>query len=107
MRVTDQMTFEAMKTGVGRARAEVLAAQRRASTGLRVEKPSDDPQAAAAARREQSLARRAESWSRSAGTATTTLQASDAALDDVGQIFARAEELAVQGANDTLDAPQR
>src|ERR671933_347012 len=57
MRVTDSAAFAAIRKQVTRARAEFATAQEQASSGLRVQKPSDDPVAAAAARREHGARR--------------------------------------------------
>ncbi|HXU83288.1 MAG TPA: flagellar biosynthesis protein FlgL, partial [Polyangia bacterium] len=48
MRVTDKMIFDGANKHSSRAREEVQAAGREASTGIRVQHPWDDPAAAAA-----------------------------------------------------------
>src|SRR5690349_10942988 len=94
MRVTDAATFELMKRRVGVASTAVQTAQEQASSGLRVAKPSDDPIAAAAARRETSRKALADAGKTATDQATSLLQGSDEALNDVFQALSRAHDLA-------------
>ncbi|MBI2896543.1 MAG: flagellar hook-associated protein FlgL [Deltaproteobacteria bacterium] len=107
MRVTDTMLFEAQRRRLGDARNTAAGAQERASTGMRVSRPSDDPLAASLARRETARIARAESSLRAADAGRILLDAADSALDQVGTLLARAREIAVQAANDTLGAEER
>ena len=54
MRVSDSMISDLARTSVASARDRALSTQRVASSGIRVEKPSDDPTAAALGRRKAS-----------------------------------------------------
>jgi flagellar hook-associated protein 3 FlgL len=107
MRVTDASVFESIRRQVMRARKDVAVAQEQAGTGLRVQKPSDDPVAAAAARRESSRKALAEAGMKSADHAQMQLEGADESLSDVFEGLTRAHELAVEAATTTLSDENR
>lgn len=107
MRISDSMITDLSTRGVEKNRQELFEAQRVAMTGVRVEKPSDDPVAAALARKTHSRERRSETVAKTSGHAVDRLQAVDDALSHVGDVLTRARELAVLGANDHLSADER
>ncbi len=107
MRVTDNAKFAAVSKNVQKAQADFLSAQQRAGSGLRVAKPSDDPVAAAQARREASRKALGQAGIASADTASDQLQGADNALNDVMDGLTTARELALQGASDTASAENR
>lgn len=107
MRVTDSSTFDLARQTVADARTRVADAQRQASTGLRVEKPSDDPLAAAQAKRASAKEVRAESHQRVTSYAGMALEVMDSALSHVADLLQRVRELAIQAANDTIGPDQR
>jgi len=107
MRVTDSAVFGSMKRQLGSARARVVSAQDTASDGLRVRKPSDDPAAFAEARRQRSRQALAEAGEKTADAAFNRLASTDDALNSVGEMLSRVRELAMEGANGTLDASNR
>ncbi len=103
MRVTDSQLYETTRRSLNRAKGDLATAQEQASTGLRVQKPSDDPLAAAAARRERHVERMSAAGQRGAELATVTLQGADQALNQMQDLLARVRELATQGASGTTD----
>lgn len=107
MRVTDSAAFAAIRKQVTRARADYATAQEQASTGLRVQRPSDDPVAAAAARRESSRKALADAGSKATDHATMELEGSDAALGDVFDGLTRARELALESSSSTVSEENR
>jgi flagellar hook-associated protein 3 FlgL len=107
MRVTDASIFGALNKRLGETKAEVALAQERAGSGLKVSKPSDDPVAFAAARRERAKKTLAEAGMKAADLAQTQLNGADEALSMASEGMARAKELALQGASDTLGPEQR
>lgn len=107
MRVSDSHIFQAMQQNLGRARTRVAEAQARASSGLRVDKPSDDPVAAAAARRERSKQALAEAGIKAAELASSQLTGADHALGEMFDSLMRVKELALAAASDTGDALTR
>ena len=107
MRVSDSMMHELATRGVANNRESLFEAQRVASSGMRVEKPSDDPVAASLARGTKSRERRSDAVAMISGVAVVRLLAVDDTLGNVGDIMSRARELAVQGANDHVSANDR
>jgi flagellar hook-associated protein 3 FlgL len=90
-----------------RAREKIATATSVASTGVRVQKPSDDPVAFAAARRESARESTARSSERTADLGYSLASGADDALAGVGEAISRAKELAVQLSNGTLTAEDR
>ena len=107
MRVTDSMIAENARLGVASARERNLEAQRAASTGVRVDQPSDDPVAAGLARRRKADELRATQMQRAADFGATRLQSTDATYEAIGGVLDRIRELAIQGSNATLSASDR
>ncbi len=107
MRVTDSMITELARSSVADARDRALSAQRVASTGVRVEKPSDDPTAAAIGRRKTAEQARVAGMVQAATRGKSTLDSVDDGLSHVDELLARVQELAVQAANDTASAQDR
>ena len=100
MRVTGTHLIELTTAAAQRAQEKVAETSAVASSGLRVDKPSDDPAAWAMARRADD--RRAASAARGDAIAQgqDRLQATDGALATIGDLVAQARSLAVQGASD-------
>lgn len=107
MRVTDSMFADLARAGVSKARERVSEAQRAASSGVRVNKPSVDPLAASTARRRAEEQARVEAMLQTANAGVFGLQVIDHSLNQVGTILERARELALSGANGTLAASDR
>lgn len=107
MRVSDSMMSDLIRRGIDQSRAQLYDAQRAASTGMRVERPSDDSAASAAARTETATLRRTEVIARSARMAFDDLTTVDGALADVVEVMSRARDLAITAANDALSAENR
>jgi flagellar hook-associated protein 3 FlgL len=107
MRVSDNAKFASITKNVQKAQSEFVSAQQAAGSGLRVAKPSDDPVAAAQARREASRKALGEAGIAAADAATDQLNGSDQALDDVYAGLTRAQELALEGASDTVSKENR
>lgn len=107
MRVTDSSQYAQLRAGLSARREQLERAQATATSGRRVLKPSDDPAAAAQARGHSAQEAKADSHERSVNVALTALQVADAALDQVGDGFTRAREIALQAANGTLNDSDR
>jgi flagellar hook-associated protein 3 FlgL len=107
MRVTDNAKFASVTKNVQKAQSDFMAAQQKASSGLRVAKPSDDPVAAAQARREASRKALGEAGIAAADAASDQLDGADKALDDVFNGLSSARELALRGSSDTSNAENR
>jgi len=107
VRVSDSMIHDLAVRGVLGRKADHFEAQQVASTGVRVQKPSDDPIAAARARGTRSVERRQDAVARMSGEAIDSLHAVGDTLTHAGDIASRVRELAVLGANDHLSAEDR
>ncbi len=107
MRVTDAALFDRSQRGLSLVRSSYMAAQQRAMTGKRVNAPSDDPLAASLSRRVQARLARFEAHGRAIDAGDRRLQATDAALSQVGAVMDRIRQIAIQFANDTYGADER
>lgn len=107
MRVTDASMYAAMRKQVGKAREDFTKAHEVASSGLRVAKPSDDPVAAAAARRENARKALADAGKRATEHATMQLEGADQAIDDVFNGLTEARDLALEHSSATSNAENR
>ena len=107
MRISDRSFYDHNRASLAARRSDLAAAQSEASTGKRVQKPSDDPVAASIATKhrakEQHL--RANLKAIDAGRARVDIQ--DSVLGDAADRLRRAKELALQGANDILGPDDR
>lgn len=107
MRISDRSFYNQNRSSLAKSRSDLAAAQSKATSGKRVEKPSDDPLAASLATkhraREQHL--RANIKAIDAGKARVDTQ--DSVLGDAADRLRRAQELAIQGANDPMDPDDR
>jgi len=107
MRVTDATFYESNRRNIGARASELADAQEQAYTGRSVRKPSDDPLAMSLALRERSREGTLQHRLRSVDNGRMHTDAQDQALGEVGGVTHRALELAIQGASDTLSAPER
>ncbi len=107
MRVSDKRQYDLRRDDLTKLKARYVESQNRASSGRRVLKPSDDPVATSQALRERSRATRATEYYRTIDEGRGRLDAADGALATVSDLLRRAQELAIQGSNDTLSADDR
>ncbi len=107
IRVTERSRIDAIMTAQNRAATRLDRAARVASSGMRVQKPSDDPAAyASKIRRDHTLAM-LEEHSKNATRAANELQVVQSSLDAAIDIMSRAQAAAVNGANATTDGNAR
>ena len=107
MRVTDRLVFDNATRDTARARTAASEASSAASTGMRINHPSDDPAAAGMISAFQMSGARFAAIGQAAGVASDELSTADGALDSIGTAVSRARELAVQFSNSTYTASQR
>ena len=107
MRVTDTMLFARAAQDGGAARTRAEEAMARASTGLKLSRPGDDPAGAGQVILDQGVAARASTIATVATAASDELTAAGSALNDVTNSLARLREIAVQFSNGTYDAAAR
>jgi flagellar hook-associated protein 3 FlgL len=99
MRITAGMNQRHVLADLQRVQQRLSDAQNQVASGKRVEKPSDDPLAAARATRLQADLDATAAYSDSVDEAKSWLDASDSALTSLTDIVQRVRELTVQAAN--------
>ena len=107
MRVSDNMNIDAVARSIAGAQARNLAATREASNGQRISAPSDDPVGAARLARIQASIDSTASFRSSIATVQGDVELSESTLDSATGIFERAQEIALEGANDSLSGSDR
>ncbi len=106
-RVTEQTVFASLRQDVATAQVRALKAQEIASSGMRVQRPSDDPVAFSRAAVMDAGLARLTSMKRSGQVVQQEFAASDTALADAFGLMTRAREIAMLGATDSLSADER
>ena len=107
VRITTNMLAREALADVNRARQRLAVTQQRLSSGLRINRPADDPVGVRAATLlKQSLAAN-EQFQRNIDQTRPRIAASESAIANAGNVFLRAKELAIAGANGTQDAQSR
>jgi flagellar hook-associated protein 3 FlgL len=107
MRVTETMIYQRTAERASSALNKVARAQGELSSGLRVQSPGDDPQAAGMLVRHRLDMSRMSAIKNGAQRAIDELNTADSALDSVNTSLARAKVLATQFGNDTYSASNR
>jgi flagellar hook-associated protein 3 FlgL len=107
MRVTGQMLVDSMLNNLNQNLARLEKAQQQVSSGKQFSKPSDNPVGLAQALGLDSALSQNQQYLKNADTAKAWLDTTDASLQAVTDTLHRAQELAVQGGNDTLSGAQR
>jgi flagellar hook-associated protein 3 FlgL len=107
MRITNNLITRGTLYTLQRSLQAVDEAQHRTTTGLRVEKVSDDPLAASSILGATSSLRALEQYQRNIGRGTSRLAAEEQVLNSLTDTLARAKELATQHASSTSNAQWR
>jgi flagellar hook-associated protein 3 FlgL len=107
LRITEGMGRITQARDLAHVRAELDARQREASSGKRIEKPSDDPSGASRLVRLDDELSTVDACSANRSLAIGQLQASDTALGSMSDLLVRARELAVAMSNDSCTATER
>lgn len=107
LRITNSSITNRFLTNVQAGYQALAGTQEQIATGQRVNRPSDDPLAAAEARLRQVDLDQIASAKRSASAATAWLGAQETGLAAVTDVLQRANELTVQGANGSYNQDQR
>ncbi len=107
MRVTPSLLQRMLLADLDRARQRLATTQERASSGLRVNRPSDDPVAAGEAVTLRANLGNVAQLGRNVARAEARLLTADRARATSVDVLVRARELAIQGANETNDAESR
>jgi flagellar hook-associated protein 3 FlgL len=107
MRVTESLRYSQVNQRLASLRSKYQQAAKEATTGLRVNAPSDDPVSAADGVRTASALTRNESFQRNIDLVRGDAEMAESSLAEAGSIFQRALELAMQGANGSNSEDQR
>jgi flagellar hook-associated protein 3 FlgL len=107
MRVTELGRFDIISRRLASLRSAHQEVAQEATTGQRVNAPSDDPVAAAEAARVRAGLSQAESYQRSIDLVRGDTEMAESALAEAGLVFQRAREIAMLGANEANGTDQR
>ena len=107
MRVADSTFYANMKRNLATRQEALATAQEQALSGMKVTKPSDDPMAFTQARSQSAELARAASYERAVTNTLPSLEVSDSTLADVENVMRRVRDIAIAGANDTLNGNDR
>lgn len=99
-RMTDAPTSSNVASQISLARSRYAATQERLSTGKRINRPSDDPQGAAAVISLRTSQAEINQMKRNAGEAGDALLSSDSAIESYETMLDRARAIFSQGASD-------
>jgi flagellar hook-associated protein 3 FlgL len=101
------MMFNRSLANVQTQHARLLDAQEEATSGKKVQRPSDDPVSTRTILNLRGELRALSQFSRNHNTITSLLQGTESALGGIESVLVRAKEIAISGANDTLNAEDR
>jgi flagellar hook-associated protein 3 FlgL len=107
MRLTNNMVSTRVMSDLQIRYRQMTATQETISTGKRVNRPSDDPTAAAMERQRTGDLEGIQRSKDSVAAGQSYLDAAESGLDGITKILARANELAVAGANGALSQDNR
>jgi flagellar hook-associated protein 3 FlgL len=107
MRITNNVISRNALAGLQMNLRQVDEAQRRATTGLRVETASDDPAASTSIMGSASSLRAIEQYKRNINSASARLDNEETVLTSVSQILERAKELGMAQGNSTASPQTR
>jgi flagellar hook-associated protein 3 FlgL len=107
MRITNNMVSDRVIADLQARYAAMADTQLQISTGRSVNKPSDDPTAAAQERLRLSELSGIEGSQSSVAGVQTALNASESSMEGVRSVLSRANELALAGANGSLSQADR
>lgn len=99
--------FDSAATHLGRAEENLFLAQQRLSTGKVFTRSSENPLAGGIVVRTQRVLDRAVQFKENLTQAKAALGTADNALGEIAPMLKRANQLAISGANGTLDQTQR
>ncbi len=106
MRVTDKMGYNQVTTNLQKNRLEMSELQNQAASQKRINKPSDDPIAAARVLGARSEEKMNKQFLKNIDLAKGFLESSDQSLSELAENLMRAKELTIQAANDPGGGPE-
>ena len=107
MKISTHLLFDRASTQMSSVQSNLTQTQAQLAQGKQIINASDAPNQAATIQRMKSILSRQESYQSSLNTVKARLQGEDSTLQSVSELLIRAKEVAVQGANDTLNTGDR
>lgn len=107
MRVTESIRYDLINRRLSGLQSSYVEAANQATTGQRVNAPSEDPVAAAEASRIRSGLSAVEARQRNLGMVQGDVESAESTLSQIGEVLQRVGELAMTGSNDTYSADDR
>ena len=107
MKISTHLLFDRASTQMSTVQTNLTQTQAQLAQGKQIINASDAPNQAATIQRMKSILSRQESYQSSLNTVKARLQGEDSTLQSVSELLIRAKEVAVQGANDTLNTGDR
>jgi flagellar hook-associated protein 3 FlgL len=107
MRITENMRYDMVGRSLSDLSSRQAKATQVASSGQRVQNPSDDPVAAAELVRLSAAQAHTAEFQKTTASVKSDAQTAEGVLGEAGDTLARLHEIAIQGANATLGASER
>lgn len=107
MRITNGMMQRSALAQLQTGMQQVSKAQDRVSSGLKIQRPSDDPAGASAAMDTRSSLRALEQYQRNVDGALSRLSAEEGTLSQLGDVITRAKELGLSQMNSSASPETR
>ena len=107
MKISTHLLFDRASTQMSTVQSNLTQTQAQLAQGKQIINASDAPNQAATIQRMKSILSRQDSYQSSLNTVKARLQGEDSTLQSVSELLIRAKEVAVQGANDTLNMGDR
>ncbi len=102
MKVTDNSTYRLMQTNLSRITNDLLTLRNQGATGLKLNKPSDDPGAIRPVLTTRTQLQQNDRYLETMGQAGDKMAAADSYLAGVENIMVRAKEIAINSINSAL-----
>jgi flagellar hook-associated protein 3 FlgL len=107
MKVTDNSTFRLMETNMDRITNRLQELRNQGATGLKLNKPSDDPSAIRPVLTTRTQLRQTDRYLETMGVTLDKMQASDGHLAHVENILVRVKEITINAINGTVNDADR
>ena len=107
MKISTQLMFDRGSSQMSTVQNKLTQTQAQLAQGKQVINASDAPDQAATIQRLKSILNRQDSYQSSLNTVKNRMQGEESTLQSVSDLLVRAKEVAVQGANDTLNPGDR
>ncbi len=107
MKVTDNSTYRLMQTNLDRITNDLLTLRSQGATGLKLNKPSDDPGAIRPVLTTRTQLQQNDRYLETMGQAGDKMAATDGHLANVENILVRVKEIAINSVNSALSDADR